>query len=447
VLLYLQVTQNADGGWPQNMWLDGTGYWDGIQMDETALPILLVDLARREQALTQADLTQLWPMVRRAASYLVRNGPVTQQDRWEEDPGYAPFTLAVEIAALLVAADLAEVQGEAALAAYLRETADAWNDSIERWTYVTNTELANRFGVEGYYVRIGAVDVAEAAPPTSGYVPIKNRPPEQSIQLASRIVSPDALALVRFGLRAPDDPRILNTIKVIDGLLKTETPAGAIWHRYNGDGYGEHEDGSPFDGTGIGRGWPLLTGERGHYEVAAGHCQSAEKLLHTLEGLAGESGLLPEQIWDAPDIVDRKLWFGKPSGSAMPLVWAHAENVKLVRSLRDGRVFDMPPQPVERYIKSKANSPYTLWRFNNKCATMPTGRELRIEVPSPALIHWSADGWKSTQDAETEDTGLGVYVADLPTAAFTAGVTLLFTLFWPDEGRWEGQDYRVVVED
>lgn len=88
--------------------------------------------------------------VRRAASYIVRNGPVTQQDRWEEDPGYSPFTLAAEIAALLVAADLAELQGEPATAAYLRETADAWNDNIERWVNVTGSDLARRHGVAIY---------------------------------------------------------------------------------------------------------------------------------------------------------------------------------------------------------------------------------------------------------------------------------------------------------
>jgi hypothetical protein len=119
VLNYLLATQEADGHWPQNMWLDGTPYWSGIQMDETAFPVLLVDLARRVEALG-GELSRFWPMVRRAAGYLVRNGPVTQQDRWEEDPGYSPFTLAVEIAGLLVAADFADLSGERQVAAYLR---------------------------------------------------------------------------------------------------------------------------------------------------------------------------------------------------------------------------------------------------------------------------------------------------------------------------------------
>ena len=108
VLRYLQVTQEPDGHWSQNMWLDGTPYWHGIQMDETALPILLVDLAARQGVIDSSWRDALWPMVRRAAAFLARNGPVSPQDRWEEEPGYSPFTIATEIAALLVAADLAD---------------------------------------------------------------------------------------------------------------------------------------------------------------------------------------------------------------------------------------------------------------------------------------------------------------------------------------------------
>ena len=256
-LFYLMCTQEADGHWPQNMWLDGAPYWGGVQMDETAFPILLADALRRMNELGEMDP---WPMVRRAASFLACNGPVTQQDRWEEDGGYSPFTLAVEVAALLAAADFADQAGDTQAAGYLRETADAWNTSIERWTYVTSDDLARELGVEGHYVRIAPPEVADAASPAGGFVPIKNRPAGESTAPCDHIVSPDALALVRFGLRAPDDPRILNTVKAIDATLKSATATGPIWHRYNGDGYGEHEDGRPFDGTGIGRGWPLLGG-------------------------------------------------------------------------------------------------------------------------------------------------------------------------------------------
>jgi len=451
VLRYLAVTQEADGHWPQNMWLDGTPYWNGVQMDETGFPILLVDLARREDALAGSELARLWPMVRRAAGFLARNGPVTQQDRWEEDPGYSPFTLAVEVAALLCAADLAD-EFEPALATYLRETADTWNGAIERWTYVTGTELSRRAGVEGYYVRIAPPEQADAASPTAGFVPIKNRPPGQSSEAAAHIISPDALALVRFGLRAANDPRVLATVKVLDApdargfrSVKVETPLGPLWRRYNGDGYGEHEDGGPFDGTGIGRPWPLLTAERAHYELAAGRRADAEALLAAISRFTNEGGLLPEQIWDAADIPERELSFGKASGSAMPLVWAHAEYVKLCRSLADGRVFDTPPQPVARYQVRKIESPYAPWRFNHKCRAIPAGKRLRIEVLQPALVHWSTDGWQTVVDAHTRDTGLGLHVADLAVEALPAGTRVDFTFYWSLASRWEGADFGVMV--
>jgi glucoamylase len=446
VLHYLEVTQEADGHWPQNMWLDGRAYWGGIQMDETAFPILLVDLARREQALEPEDLDRLWRMVRRASGFLVCNGPVTPQDRWEEDPGYSPFTLAVEIAALLVAADLADQNDEPDVASYLRETADIWNASIERWTYVVGSDLADTVGVDGYYVRIAPPEVGEAASPAGGFVPIKNRPPAEMCQPATDIVSPDSLALVRFGLRAADDPRIVNTVQVIDHLLKVETPLGPAWHRYDDDGYGEHEDGSPFDGTGIGRAWPLLTGERAHYELAAGRRAEAVRLLHALEAFASEGGLLPEQVWDSEDIPESRLHCGRPSGSAMPLVWAHAEYIKLRRSLRDGVVFDMPAQTVQRYLKQQPGSNLAIWRFNHKSQSMPVGKTLRIEVLTPAVVHWSADDWQTSADTKTQDTSLGMHVADLATDDLPAGTVLTFTLHWLMEDRWEGTDFAVRIE-
>ena len=257
VLRYLRSTQESDGHWSQNMWLDGTPYWTGIQMDETAFPILLTETAYRLGVLDKALLDSFWTMVQQAAAYVVANGPVSKEDRWEENAGYSPFTLAVEIAGLLAAASLAETAGRKTAAQYLRETADNWNANIERWTYVTGTDLARTYGVDGYYVRIAPPDVGHGASIRDGYVPIKNQPPGASQEPAVQIVSPDVLALVRFGLRAPDDPRILNTIKIIDATLKVDTPSGPVWHRYTDDGYGDKADGSAFDGTGIGRGWPL----------------------------------------------------------------------------------------------------------------------------------------------------------------------------------------------
>jgi glucoamylase len=446
VLRYLQVTQEPDGHWAQNMWLDGTPYWHGIQMDETALPILLVDLAFRHGVIDTSWRDELWPMVRRAAAYLVRNGPVSPQDRWEEQPGYSPFTIATQIAALLVAAEVADAAAHTIAAEYLRETADAWNVSIERWLYVSGTELAGAHGVDGYYVRVAVPDRADAPSPRQGFVPIKNRPPDQSVGPAALMVSLDALAFVRFGLRAADDPRIVSTVTIVDAMLKVDTPRGPAWHRYQGDGYGEHADGGPFDGIGVGRAWPLLTGERAHYELAVGRLDVAEQLARAMESLAGESGLLPEQVWDSADIPDRGLFLGHASGSAMPLVWAHAEYIKLCRSLRDGEIFDRPPQTVQRYLVEKRTSPLVVWRFNNKVRAMPASRTLRIETLAPAVVHWSVDGWHTVHDTPTRDTTLGVHVADLATVDLRMGDRVDLTFYWPEAARWEQANFVVDVD-
>jgi glucoamylase len=445
VLGYLEAIQDADGHWSQNTWLDGSPFWGGIQMDETALPILLVDLVARHGPASATGMTRYWPMIQRAASFLVRNGPVSPQDRWEEDGGYSPFTVAAEIAALLVAADFADANGEGMAAAYLRETADAWNQSVERWMYVTGSDLARQTGVDGYYVRLAPLDQAECDSPVHGFVPIKNRPFGRCPEPAVHIVSPDALALVRFGLREPGDKRVLDTLRVIDTLLRVETPLGPAWRRYNGDGYGEHDDGAPFDGTGVGRPWPLLVGERAHYELAAGHKKEARRLCRTLERFANDGGMLPEQVWDAADIPQHELFIGRPSGSAMPLVWAHAEYIKLRRSIQDGSVFDTPRQTVQRYLVDKIGSSHAIWRFNHKCRAMTATKTLRIELLTPATVHWGVGDWKDIFDVETCDTGMGVHVADLPTETFPAGTRIRFTFCWRDSARWEGRDFSVDI--
>ncbi len=447
VLNYLESTQEADGHWAQNMWLDGRSYWAGIQMDETAFPILLIDLLRRHAPGQVVDLNRWWKLVQCAAGFIIRNGPVTQQDRWEEDAGYSPFTLAVEIAGLLAAADLGDAVGQKQIAQDLRDTADFWNDNIERWTYSVDGPLAKDAGVEGYYVRIAPPEIDGAASPLTGFVPIKNRPPANSTKPAIRMISPDSLALVRFGLRAPSDPRILNTVKVIDSILRVELPQGPSWYRYNGDGYGEHENGSPFDGTGLGRPWPLLAGERAHYELAAGRPQAAEALLCGIELSTAGARLIPEQVWDAADIPERELFRGKGTGSACPLVWAHSEYIKLRRSLRDGNVFDQPPQTVQRYQVEGKKCALFGWRFNNKTRSMPPGKKLRLVLLEPALVHWSLDGWTTIQDMTTRDTQLGIHCVDLPTENLPPAGEVVFTFLWLHSQRWEGVNYSVAVEN
>jgi glucoamylase len=299
--------------------------------------------------------------------------------------------------------------------------------------------------VDGYYVRIAPRDAAIASRQGPVYVPLRNHPRAESRVEYESMVGTDALALVRFGLRSADDPRVRNTVRVIDGTLRSTTRTGPVWHRYNGDGYGEHEDGSPFDGTGIGRGWPLLGGERAHYALAAGREKTARHLLATMRAQSSAGGLIPEQVWDAADLPKLGLLNGHPSGSAMPLAWAHAEYVKLARSLRDGRIFDMPPQTRKRYLESKHGSPYATWRFNNKARSLPAGRALRVETRAAATIHWSTDGWRTVHDTPANDTALGVWYTDLPTGSLPSGESVVFTVHWREPDHWEGTDFTVRV--
>lgn len=445
-LHYLQATQEQDGHWLQNMWLDGTVYWTGAEIDETASPILLVDLARRHLAIGADEIGRLWPMVRRAAAYLVARGPGMQLDRWESAPGYSPYSMAVEVAALLAAADLAELQAEPDLAAYLRETADSWNELIDRLTYARDTPLARRFGVAGYYVRTAPPETTESQDLQRAQVRLANRPSGQDRALAADIVSPDALALVRYGLRSADDPRIVDTIRVIDGTLKVDLPGGPAWRRFSHDGYGEHEDGRPFDGTGVGRAWPLLTGERGHYELAAGRRGAARRLLEAMANLAGQGGMLPEQVWDAPDIPQRQLHFGGPTGSAMPLAWAHAEYVKLCRSIAEGRIFDQPPQPMRRYLLQPAGARCALWRPDLQLQWIPAGKVLRIELPGPSAVRWGTDRAAGWHELPTREPVAAVHVVDLPTEPLTAGANVRFTIRSPAAGRLEDHGFQVRID-
>jgi glucoamylase len=452
-LAYLVATQEPDGSWVQNQWVDGVAYWSGVQLDEAAYPILLAGALRRgggaemhgmsgtdaaafEHLLTEDALEH---MIASAARFIARTGPATQQDRWEEDAGLTPSTLAPVVAALVVAAD----HSAEPAATYLRELADDWNASIEDWTYARGTRLSREHGVDGHYVRIASTDVLAGAP-ISTAVPVRNRPPEASLVAADEMVGTDFLALVRFGLRMADDPRILSTIAVTDAELRTETPSGPVWHRYSGDGYGEHADGSAFDGTGIGRGWPLLVGERAHYELAAG--RDARPYLEAMRRMGSSGGMLPEQVWDTEAIPARGLVPGRPSGSAMPLAWAHAEYVKLVRSIALGHAIDRPAAAWHRYHGEAPKAVRATWRFTAPRPTMVAGRLLRLELLAPARAHCSLDGWRTWLDIDARDTGVGIWVADVPGSdRLRPGDGVVFTFWWPEAARWEGRDFRVAV--
>lgn len=439
--LYLASIQQADGGWPQNNWLDGVAYWPGVQLDETALPIILAWHLREEAARRRFAL---WPVVRRAAAFVARTGPVTPEERWEEDGGYSPSTLAVSIAALVCAADLGRQAGEDAIAAYLEGVADWWASKLDSWTFTTDGDvLPDR---SRYYQRLGIPGHRSASDPNGGTVTIRNRAPASRDAFPARdVVDTGFLELVRHGVRAPGDERVRSSLAVVDELLKVDLPCGPTWHRYNHDGYGEHADGYPFDGQGIGRVWPLLTGERAHYELAAGNRRGARRLARALECFANEGGLLPEQLWDSADVPEWELVRGRPSGSAMPLVWAHAEYVHLLRSLSDGQVFGVLAPVVQRY-RSAVPARRSVWRFNHKVSALKAGEPLRIEVTAPVRVRWSADSWQTYRDDDAVASGIGLWYVDIPTSITAVPGIIEFTFYWTDDARWEGANFSVKVE-
>jgi glucoamylase len=435
VLCYLIATQQEDGHWLQNQWLGGAAFWQGIQLDEAAFPVLLASALREQGALDGIPVTD---MVRRALSFIAREGPVTGQDRWEEDTGVNTFTLAIAIAALVEGSTL--LDKEAAQFALL--LADNWNARLDDWTVARDSPLARRCGAAAYYIRTAPEDVLVHEGAQAEHILIKNRADNPDLP-AEEQVGTDFLQLVRYGLRRADDPVILDSLKIVDELLRTDTPSGPVWHRYNGDGYGEHNDGSAFDGTGCGRGWPLLTGERGHYALLAG--EDPLPYLEAMASMAGPPGLLPEQVWDWEAVPEYHLEPGKPSGSAMPLVWAHSEFIKLCYSRAHGYPVDRPVATWARYQGKCPKLSHTLWGPRYRPRRVPAGNQFTIALGSAARVHWGINGWQAVRDCEAVDTGLGVYSVELPLSGLNAGESVQFTFYWLDQGQWDGQDYEVQI--
>lgn len=441
-LIYLAASQNEDGGFFQNFWIDGTPYWRGVQLDETAFPVMLAWRLDRDKALRDFDP---YPMVMRAAAYLVVHGPATGQERWEEAGGYSPSTLASNIAALVCAACFARRRGDEASARFLEEYADFLESRVEAWTVTAGGTLVP--GVPRHYIRILPVGEGDESPledPDRGVLAIANRPPGARWEFpAKEIVDAGFLELVRYGVRRPDDPVVVDSLRVVDAVLKVETPFGPCWRRYNHDGYGQREDGSPYAGWGVGRAWPILTGERGHYELMAG--RDPAPLVRAMERFASSTGLLPEQVWDESVRSRFHMAPGHPTGAAMPLMWAHAEYIALLRSVFDGTGFDRIPEVASRYGSFREiRSPREVWKPNRRVRAVRAGSVLRVLSPGPFLLRWTPDDWKTAADAPASMTALGIGFVDIAVATGQRA-PLRFTFLRTETGRWEGRDYEVAI--
>jgi glucoamylase len=339
--------QKPDGSFPQNSYVTGVPALTNLQLDEVADPIILAWQLRETGNWS-------WQHVKRAADFIVgwhddqgHAAPYTPQERWENQAGYSPATIAAEVAALVCAADIAAKHGATADAVRYLRTADDWRAHLNSWTLTTTGPYG-----PAYYLRLTkdgnpnagtTYDVGDSGPPA-----IDQR----------RVVDPSFLELVRLGIIAPNDPNIRSSIGVVDPQLGTNTPTGQFWHRYNGDGYGEQRDGAPWDvgfpkgsQTTIGRIWPIFAGERGEYQLAAG--QSAGDRLQAMAATANDAGLLPEQVWDDnPPAGQPGFPPGRPTFSATPLAWTHAQLIRLAWSISAGSPVEQPAVVACRYVRT-----------------------------------------------------------------------------------------------
>ncbi|MGA7110014.1 MAG: glycoside hydrolase family 15 protein [Terracidiphilus sp.] len=446
-LVYLACTQKPDGGFAQNFWVDGRPYWSGEQLDEVAFPIILAWRLWKADALGDMEI---FPFVERAAGFLVRHAPITHQERWEENAGYSPSTLAAVISGLICAAEIARAHDSIELAAYYEDFADWIEHHLEDWTVTNDGVLVPE--VRRHYMRIRPPEQGEAyACESCGKerIHLNNRPPGTRDMFEAReIIDGGFLELVRYGVRRADDPLMVDSLKVVDAVLKRGLPQGPGWIRYNWDGYGQRPDGGPFLGWGQGRVWPLLTGERAHYELAAG--KDVSSLIQSYERFATMGQMMPEQVWDEPNVPSRRLQLGKPAGSAVPLVWAHAEYLKLLRSALDGKVFDRIEPVYARYCEAagrrKVRRDLEVYTVRRPIQKISAGSTLRIIDENRFAVTWSLDHWKTVNTTQSRSLGSAGYSADISTATTPVDGALSWTLQWTEQGRWLGTNVDLKIE-
>jgi glucoamylase len=338
--------QRPDGSFPQNSLVDGTPHWGSLQLDEVADPIILAwQLGRRDAA--------TWSHVRRAADFILgwhdsdgHTAPYTPQERWENQSGYSPATIAAEIAGLVCAADLARAAGDTASAARYLAAADSWQHSVKGWTVTTN----GPYSPDPYFLRL----TKDGNPDTGTTYNIGDSGPDGVDQ--RRVVDPSFLDLVRLGVLPAGDAAVRNSLDVVDQQLGVSTPSGQFWHRYNFDGYGEQRDGAQWDigfaagsQATIGRVWPIFAGERGEYELAAG--SGAGTRLAAMAAAANDAGLIAEQVWDGnPPSGQPGFATGTGTFSATPLAWSHAQFLRLAVSIDAGHPVEQPAVVAQRYL-------------------------------------------------------------------------------------------------
>ena len=347
-LQYIFEYQQDDEGFiPQNTYVNGLTRWGGEQIDNISFPLIMAyQLA--EEGIDFENVSYDYTNVKRSADYVARNGPATAQERWEEEAGYSPSSIAAEVAGLVCAADLAIETGERADAAVWLALADDWADRVEEWCATeTGTQLHTN---TPYYVR-----VTRDGNPEAGHLrTLANAGPTLDER---EIIDGGFLELTRLGIKSPDDEIITNSLVEVDETIRLDTPQGPAFYRYNGDGYGERamgEKGAPWSvqTKGKGRLWPIFTGERGEYELLAGTDEgklAPRNLLETMARFANSGRMIAEQVWDRHIDNEYNWEIGDGTGSATPLAWSMAQFIRLAHGIAEGEPVETPTAVDDRY--------------------------------------------------------------------------------------------------
>jgi glucan 1,4-alpha-glucosidase len=350
-LEYIYAYQQRDNGFlPQNTYLDGRTRWGGEQLDNISFPSVMAYQLAAHHDIDFEDVDYDYGNVRRSVEYLLRSGPHSGQERWEEEAGYSPSTIAAEIAGIACAAPLADAEGERADALVYLAHADDWRVRVDDWC-ATETGI-ERYDRTPYYVRV----TRNGDPEDGTRRELANNGPTLDERA---IVDAGFLELVRLGIRDPHEDVIENSVAVVDETIRVETPHGPGWYRYNGDGYGEVGEGEPDEGgpwtleaQGSGRLWPIFSGERAEYELLAGTDEgplAPENLLETMSEFSNSGLMIPEQVWDREYPTEYGWEFGEGTGAATPLAWSMAQFARLAHAIDEGAPVETPRFIAARY--------------------------------------------------------------------------------------------------
>jgi glucan 1,4-alpha-glucosidase len=353
-LEYIYEHQQDERGFiPQNTYVNGVTRWGGEQMDNISFPqVMAYHLA--EAGLTFDDVDYDYENVRRSADYVARHGPETSQERWEEEAGYSPSSIAAEIAGLACAAKLALDTGQECDALCWLGLADHWANNVASWT-ATETGT-DRHTETPYYTRI----TLDGDPDAGHRRALANDGPTLDER---NVIDGGFLELVRLGIVPADDETVRNSVATVDDTNRIDANSSAGFYRYNGDGYGERareDQGAPWsvDHKGKGRLWPLLTGERAEYELHLSDPDLApEDCLRTMQSFANSGRMIAEQVWDREYGTDYGWTFGEGTGSATPLAWAMAQYVRLAHGIDAGHPVETPAFVRDRYRDRGVNAP------------------------------------------------------------------------------------------